>query len=275
MKPRPFAYCRPETTEEAVALLAEYGDEARVLAGGQSLIPMLNFRMMDTAVLIDISRIAALGYIRETGSGLEIGAAVTQAQLLAYPNLATAVPLLAQSLPFVGHVQTRNRGTVCGSLAHADPSSELPLALATLGGEMVLRSRRGGRTLPAHKFQLGLLTTAREADELIVAARFPFQNPAEGSAFGEVARRHGDFAVVSLAAVARGRSLRLGVGGVADRPTVRAFNGLSGTDLDEALNGFAWDLGGSDDLHATARYRRDIVRRLGRRILEEAQACSD
>lgn len=274
MKPRPFTYCQPETAEEAIALLAEYGDEARVLAGGQSLVPMLNFRLVDTAALIDISRLADLAYIRKTGDKLEIGAAVTQAQLLAYPNLDKAVPLLAKGLPFVGHVQTRNRGTVCGSLAHADPSSELPLTLATLGGEVVLRSHRGERTIPVHKFQLGLLTTAREADEMIVAARFPFQSPTEGSAFGEVARRHGDFAIVSLAAVAKGKALRLGVGGVADRPTVRAFNGLTGTDLDDALNVFAWDLGGSDDLHATAHYRRDLVRRLGRRVLEEAQACS-
>ncbi len=274
MKPRPFAYCRPETAAEAAVLLAEYGDEARILAGGQSLLPMLNFRLVDAAALIDISRIEELSYIRETGDRLEIGAAVTQAQLLAYPDLAKAVPLLAKGLPFVGHVQTRNRGTVCGSLAHADPSSELPLVLATLGGEVVLRSARGERVIGAAEFQLGLLTTAREPDELIVAARFPLQSPGTGSAFTEVARRHGDFAIVSLAAVAAGAALRLGVGGVADHPAVAAFDGLAGADLDAALNAFVWELGGSDDLHASAHYRRDLVRRLGRRVLEEAQACS-
>jgi len=272
MKPRKFGYCRPDTVDEALALLAEHGDQACVLAGGQSLVPMLNLRLVDSAVVVDISRITALAAIREIDGQLEIGAAVTQARLLAHPGLARAVPLLARALPFVGHVQTRSRGTVCGSLAHADPSAELPLCLATLGGTVVLRSTRGERVLAAADFQTGALTTARAADELVVAARFPLARAGQGVAFTEVARRHGDFAIVALAAIAHRGALRLGVGGVADRPTVREWTGLAPADLPDALNDFAWALGGRDDLHATAHFRRDLVRRLGQRMLQEAVA---
>jgi len=139
MKPRPFDYVRPDTVDEVLALLTEYGDDARILAGGQSLIPMLNLRLIDAAVLIDISRIAELGEIRDGPTSVEIGAAVTQNALLAWPPLAQRLPLVAAALPFVGHFQTRNKGTVGGSIAHADPSSELPLALAVYGGDVVLR----------------------------------------------------------------------------------------------------------------------------------------
>ena len=132
MKPRPFDYVRPDTVDEAVALLAEYGDDARVLAGGQSLMAMMNLRLADPAVLIDIARIAELDTIRDRGDAIEIGAAVTQNKLLAWPELGKKLPLLAAALPYVGHFQTRNKGTICGSIAHADPSSELPLSLALL-----------------------------------------------------------------------------------------------------------------------------------------------
>jgi 2-furoyl-CoA dehydrogenase FAD binding subunit len=164
MKPRPFDYLRPDTVEEALALLAEYGDDARVLAGGQSLVPMLNLRIIEAAALIDISRIAALDAINDKGGAIEIGAAVTQNKLLAWPHLTQKLPLVAAALPHVGHFQTRNKGTVCGSIAHADPSSELPLTLAVLGGEIVLKSQRGERVLKAKDFQKDMLTTARGID---------------------------------------------------------------------------------------------------------------
>ena len=147
MKPKPFDYARPDTVEEAVALLAEHGDDARVLAGGQTLLAMLNLRVVEPAVLVDITRIPELGVIREVDGKIEVGAAVTQNRLLAWPALAQKLPLLAAALPFVGHFQTRNKGTVCGSVAHADPSSEIPLSLAVLEGEVVLRSRGGTRVL--------------------------------------------------------------------------------------------------------------------------------
>src|SRR6516165_9985343 len=173
MKPRPFDYIRPDTIEEAVALLAEYGDGARILAGGQSLVPMLNLRIVEAEALIDISRIAALDAIDDRGHTIEIGAAVTQNKLLAWPQLRQKLPVVAAALPHVGHFQTRNKGTVCGSIAHADPSSELPLALALVCGEIVLKSQRGARVLAAKDFQRGMLTTTRAGDELIAAVRVP------------------------------------------------------------------------------------------------------
>lgn len=271
MKPPAFDLLVAESVEEALTCLGARPGAAQVIAGGQSLMAMLNMRFASPEILVDISGIAELGAIRNTGSHLEIGAAVPQATVQAWPGLAEKVPLLALSLPHVGHIQTRNRGTVCGSLCHADPSAELPLVLATLGGEVVLRRRRGTRTLAAGEFQTGMLSTARRPDEILVTARFPVVRPGQGFAFREIARRHGDFAIVALAAVADGNDVRLGVGGVADRPVVRHFTETEEAELDVALNRFAWDLAGSDDIHASARYRRDLVRRIGRAVILEAR----
>jgi 2-furoyl-CoA dehydrogenase FAD binding subunit len=273
MKPKAFDYLRAESLDEVLAALARHGTDARILAGGQSQVAMLNFRLIEAELLIDITRLEALDYIRIEGGALEIGAATRQADLKDWPDLAEKVPLLHAALPHLGHFQTRNRGTICGSIAHSDPSSELPLCLATLPGEVVLQSSRGKRTLTAADFQLGLLTTARQPEEMLTAVRFPLADQAAGYAFDEMSRRKGDFAIVSLAAVATGDAVRLGVGGVADTPEVRQWDGLDEAGLDEALNAFAWDLGGHDDIHATARYRRELVRRLGRRIIEEAKSC--
>jgi 2-furoyl-CoA dehydrogenase FAD binding subunit len=270
MKPRPFDYVRPDTVDEILALLAEYGDDARILAGGQSLLPMLNLRLVDPAVLIDVSRIAALDTIRDLGNAVEIGAAVTQNKLMAWPQLALKLPLVAAALPLVGHFQTRNRGTVCGSIAHADPSSELPLVLAVLEGQVVLRSKRGERVVAAEAFQKDMLTTLREADELIAAVRFPVIE-GKGTAFNEVARRHGDFAIIAVAAIADQRgAARLGVGGMAGRPMVRAVDGDPAASVGEWVR----ELEGYDDLHASAAMRRDIFRNLGPRVIEEARRCA-
>jgi 2-furoyl-CoA dehydrogenase FAD binding subunit len=270
VKPRPFDYVRPDTVEEAVALLAEYGDDARILAGGQSLLPMLNLRLIDVGVLIDISQVAALDVIRDRGDTIEIGAAVTQNKLMAWPGLAPKLPLVAAALPFVGHFQTRNKGTVCGSVAHADPSSELPLALAVCGGEVVLQSKRGERVLAADAFQKDMLTTAREPDELIVALRFPV-TAGRGAAFREVARRHGDFAIVAVAALTDDKDMvRLGVGGMTGRPMVRKIDG----DAAAAVGEWAQELEGYEDLHASAALRRDLFRHLGPHVIEEAKRCA-
>jgi len=274
MKPRPFDYARPDSVDEAIALLAEYGDDARVLAGGQSLMAMLNLRLADPSVLIDIARIAELDAIRDLGSSIEVGAAVTQNKLLAWPQLAEKLPLLAAALPCVGHFQTRNKGTVCGSIAHADPSSELPLSLATLQGEVVLRSKRGMRTLPAAEFQVEMLTTAREADELVTAVRFPV-TAGRGAAFREVARRHGDFAIVAVAALIESDgTARLGVGGMAGTPVVRRIAGNGGAAVKDAVENLAADFEGYEDLHASAELRRDIMRNLAPIVVEEAVKCA-
>ena len=270
MKPRPFDYARPDTADEALALLAEHGDEARILAGGQSLMAMMNLRLADPAMLIDIARIADLGHIRDLGAKIEIGAAVTQNMLLAWPDLKKKLPLLAAALPFVGHFQTRNKGTVCGSIAHADPSSEIPLSLAVLEGEVVLRGKRGERVLKAKDFQLDMLTTARDSDELIVAVRFPMHGT--GVAFREVARRHGDFAMVAVAALIDGKgNARLGVGGMAGTPVVRVIANGGAKDAVEKL---ASELEGYEDLHASAELRRDILRNLAPLVIAEAQRCA-
>jgi 2-furoyl-CoA dehydrogenase FAD binding subunit len=270
MKPRPFDYVRPQTAEEAITLLAEYGDDARILAGGQSLIAMLNLRLIEAHVLIDVSRVASLDAIRDLGHAVEVGAAVTQNALMAWPALQEKLPLVAAALPFVGHFQTRNKGTVCGSIAHADPSSELPLVLAALGGEVVLRSQQGGeRVLAAGDFQRDMLTTARAADELIAAVRFPVQ-AGRGVGFREVARRHGDFAIVALAAVAEKTSVRLAVAGLAGRPQVRIVHGNGSDVLSETVRLWADELEGYDDLHATAAMRRDLFRNLAPHVVADA-----
>ena len=280
MKPRPFDYIRPDTIEEAVALLAEYGEGARVLAGGQSLVPMLNLRMVEAEALIDVSRIGALDVIRELedkelGDTIEIGAAVTQNKLMAWPQLKQKLPLVAAALPHVGHFQTRNKGTVCGSIAHADPSSELPLTLALLGGEVVLKSQRGERMLAANEFQKDMLTTARAPDELIAAVRFPVANGKwieRGVAFREVARRHGDFAIVAVAALAENKNaVRLGVGGMTGKPAVRRIAAKEST---AAIAAWADELEGYEDLHASAAMRRDLFRNLAPLAIEEAIRCA-
>ncbi len=273
MKPRAFDYVRAESLDEALTALVDGGEDAKVLAGGQSLVAILNFRLAEPSVLVDINRIEELSYIKADGGMIEIGAAKTQSELQDWPGLADKAPLLAQAIPHLGHFQTRNRGTVCGSLAHADPSSELPLCLAVLGGEVVLRSTSGTRTVKAADFQTGMLSTSRRTEEIVVAARYPMKRAGEGFAFTEMAQRRGDFAIVAVAAMAHNGTVRLGVGGVADAPAVREWDGLEGDALDDALNAFAWDLGGYDDIHASARYRRELVRRLGRRVIEEAKEC--
>jgi 2-furoyl-CoA dehydrogenase FAD binding subunit len=273
MKPAPFDYLRPQTVEEGLAALATHGETATVLAGGQSLMAMLNMRLAQPALLVDISRLSILDRITIEGDHLVVGAAVTQAALERWPGLAERAPLLAAALPWVGHFQTRNRGTVCGSIAHADPSGELPLCLAVLGGGVVLLSARARRTVTAERFFTGTLTTTRRVDELIESVRFPLKRPRAGYAFRELGLRHGDFAICAVAVVAEGEDVRIGIGGVADRPVVRELGALGNDALDDALNELAWDLGAADDAHATAAYRRGLVRALGREAIEEARSC--
>ncbi|CAN7781122.1 FAD binding domain-containing protein [Variovorax sp. LjRoot175] len=268
MKPAAFDYVRAESADEAVQQLRALGADARILAGGQSLMAVLNMRLAQPSALIDISRTADLDYVRADGGMLAIGAAATQGSVEWRQSLAQEVPLLAQAFPFISHFQIRNRGTVCGSVAHADPSAEIPLVLLALGGEVVLRSASKRRTLPAADFFQGMLMTARAPDELLAEVRFPLAAAGQRSAFTEFSARHGDFAIVSAAATADGRGLRLAVGGVADRPRLAQWPaGLRGADLDNALNDFAWELEAQDDAHASATFRRHLVRRLGAQVL--------
>lgn len=275
MKPPSFDYVRAASVEEAIEMLAEHGDDARVLAGGQSLVAMLNMRLLAPEVIVDISRVPELATIAHIGDAMEIGAAVTQAAVQRLDGLAAHLPLVARALPFVGHYQTRARGTVCGSIAHADPSSELPLCLAVLDGTVVLRSSRGTRTMAASDFQQDVLTTACEPDEMIVAVRFPLHAPGDRCAFTEFGIRHGDFAIVAVAVLASATRVRVAIGGCSDRPHVVEFPTVIGDALAEELNALAWSLPFDDDHHASARYRRDLVRILGRQTIEAAMPCRD
>jgi 2-furoyl-CoA dehydrogenase FAD binding subunit len=178
------------------------------------------------------------------------------------------VPLLALAMPWIGHFQTRNRGTVCGSVAHADPSAELPLCLVTLGGEIVLESKKGKRIVKAADFFQGILTTDKRADELVVEVRFPLKREGITYRFREIAMRHGDFAIVSLAAAIGTDQVELGIGGVADRPQRRSLP--RGAALPDALNQTAWSLDAQDDVQASAAYRRQLIRELGHQLIEGA-----
>lgn len=269
MKPSAFDYVQAENTDEALALLAEYGDDARILAGGQSLVAMLNMRLLEPKVVIDITRVVALADMKVDDGRLVIGAAVTQAAVEERGGLNGEVPLLQQAFPHVGHFQTRNRGTVCGSLAHADPSAELSLCLLLLDGDVVLRSRRRTRTVAVADFLRGMLQTAREPDEMIAAARYPLRQPGTRYGFTEVAQRHGDFALVALAAAVDDKHIRLAVGGVGGVPQVVEWRDLASGDLAAALNEFAWQLDAQDDAHASAVYRRHLVRVLGQQLVEQ------
>jgi 2-furoyl-CoA dehydrogenase FAD binding subunit len=271
MKPAPFDYVRAETLAEAHAVLAAEGSDAAVIAGGQSLVPLLSMRMARPKVVVDIMQLTELAGIAIEDGAIGVGATVRQAELLAWPELATWQPLLAQALPWVGHAQTRARGTVCGSVALADPSAELPLCVLALGGDIVLSSKEGRRHVQADDFFTGLMSTARRDDEVIESVSFPSRRAGEGYAFREFARRHGDFAIVACAAVVTEKNVRLAVGGVADRPVLRDFG--SDASLKDVLHDFAAELEARDDLHATADYRRMLVRELGRQTIEEARAC--
>jgi 2-furoyl-CoA dehydrogenase FAD binding subunit len=228
---------------------------------------MLNMRLAKPRTLIDIMRLQDLARIERKGSTITIGAGVRQAALLAWPDLAASLPLVALALPWTGHVQTRSRGTVCGSIAHADPSAELPLVLQALGGEVHLRNAKKRRRVAAKDFFAGMMATTRADDELIEAVSLSVTG--KRCAFREVARRHGDFAIVACAAVATDSGVRLAVGGVADMPATRDLPRIAGSALDDALNAFAYELDARDDVHATARYRRDLVRMIGRDLVRE------
>jgi 2-furoyl-CoA dehydrogenase FAD binding subunit len=274
MKPARFDYIRAETLAEAHAALATGGNDARVIAGGQSLLPMLSMRLARPKVVIDIMHLPELHKIEDDGNAIRIGAGVRQAELQAWPHLARSHPLLAAALPWIGHAQTRSRGTVCGSVAHADPSAEIPLVLVALDATIELSSHRKTRKVPAAAFFTGMMSTARAPNQLIEAVTVPNKSKGHGYAFQEFGRRHGDFAIVSCAAVAGLDNIRLAIGGVGDKPSIRDFAALDGGALDDALDAFAWELDARDDLHATARYRRELVRRMGRATIEEARRCA-
>ena len=285
MKPARFAYARPESVAEALDLLAAHGPGARPLAGGQSLVPWLNMRRIRVDALVDITRLPGLDAARIADDEVRVGALVTQTALEA---AATPLPVVAECLPFTGHLATRNRGTVGGSIAHADPKGELPLALLAAGGSAVVASsRRGQRTITADALFTGPFETALAPDELVLEIRWPVPGPGEGEAFEELAQRQGDFTLASAACRVRlgdghVAAARVAAGAVADRPLLvpeagEALAGLPAGD-DEAVARAAGAAGeaaaaavpGIDDVHGSAAYRRHLTGALVRRAVTRA-----
>lgn len=285
MKPAAFLYAAPETVEETLALLGEYGADAKLLAGGQSLMPLLNMRLARPGVLIDLNRLHGLDYIWSNAGDVRIGAMTRQRTAEWSPVVTARLPLMAEALRWVGHPQIRNRGTIGGSLAHADPSAELPAIAAALGATFVVTGREGTRLLSSNEFFVGYLTTAIEPTEVLTEVRFPAMPAGAGCAFLEVARRHGDFALVGAAAVVhpavggRFRDIRLVFIGVGPGPVrIReAEAALEDRKLDERLltdvaRLVSDRLEPDSDIQASAEYRKHVAGVLARRVLTAAAA---
>ena len=283
MKPAPFEYFAPNSTAEALDLLEQWGYEAKVLSGGQSLMPMLNFRLLKPAALIDINAIGDLSSIQLDKSGLTIGAGTRQSRVLASSAVDEECGLITEALAFVSHPAIRNRGTIGGSIAHADPSAELAVVAAATEAQVKVQSVRGERVLAAEDFFVDALATALEPDELLTEIRFPTLSGRTGWGFQEVSRRRGDFAVVNAAALVSldddglCQQARIVVGGVSGTPLrLKSLEaGLVGSTLDphtladvaeQAKDG----LSPQSDVHASAEYRRDVAAVLIRRSLEIA-----
>ena len=258
MKPVSFEYVRAESVDHAVETLREHGDEAKVLAGGQSLVPALNMRLARPRVLVDLNRVGGLDGIESDNGSLRIGALVRQAGAERSSPVRNGCPLLAEALPFVGHFATRNRGTVGGSIAHADAAAELPVALVALGGSIVT-SRR---TIPADEFFMSHYMTALEPDELVVATTWPRLRDGDGYAFEEFALRHGDFALATVACVLGAGTTRIAIGAVTDRPLLLHSD-------DPVAAAAAVDP--PPNLHASPEYRRRLVAVLVERALKRAR----
>ena len=287
MKPAPFEYFRPHSLDEALSLLAEHGSDAKPLAGGQSLIPAMNFRLATPAVLVDLNAIPRLGYVAHlegSGGGLNIGGMTRQRDLERSRTVAERVPLITETVPYIAHPAIRNRGTIGGSLAHADPAAELPAVMLALNATLAISSRSGVRDVPASEFFVGLFTTAIQPGELLTQIRVPPAGPRSGFAFEEISRRHGDFALVGVAAAVyldnegRCSAVRIALLSVGDRPMLaeQAAKALVGhRPSPESIRAAAeaaatQDIDPPSDIHASARYRRQLARVLTRRALERA-----
>lgn len=280
MKPAPFRMLRPSTLQDAFQMLAEHGADAKVIAGGQSLVPMMNLRMATPEILVDIAGIAELRFIKISGSEVRIGATVVQASLLADERIQRFAPLLHLAATHVGHVQTRARGTLGGSLAHADPAAELCLAVAALDGVLVLRSLGGSREVPAREFFQSALTTALEPDELLYEIVIPKAGARTRSVFRELARRHGDFAIAAVGLqldpdAPENYRLRGAVGGIVDAPHVFQFDEIFGDEaldrsrIADAIESELDHLVPNSDIHASSEYRLSVSKVLATECLAE------
>ncbi len=287
MKPAPFEYYAPTTVDEALGHLAQFGYDAKVLAGGQSLIPMMNFRLAQPSILVDLNNIPELFYIRENEQGgVTISAMTRHNQVETSSLIATRAGLISEAMPHIATVQVRSRGTFGGSIAHADPSAELGAVSVALEGSFLLRSLRGERWVPANEFFVGLFTSVLEPDELLIEAKFPALPERTGFALAEVARRPHDFALVGAIAVVtlgtnkRCERARLVLYSVGDGPVTasQAIAILKGVEINsESLRAAAeiaakHDIDPGNDIHATAEFRRHLAEELSFRVLEKASS---
>jgi carbon-monoxide dehydrogenase medium subunit len=286
MKPPRFDYHVPSTVDEAVALLARYGGDAKILAGGQSLVPLLNFRLARPAALVDLNRIASLAYIREDDGLVRLGAMTRQRAIEFSPIVARRLPLLREATRWVGHLPIRSRGTIGGSIAHADPSAEYPAVLTALEGDVLVRGPKGERTVaPAELFET-YLTTTLAADEILTEVRLPAMVEGAGWAFEEFARRHGDFAIVGVAAMVvrdgeRCRVARLATAGVGPVPRrlrgceeILERDGLGEAAIEAAARRASELVEPDADIHASADYRRHLAGVLTARALRRAREAA-
>lgn len=283
MKPAPFDYFAPTSLDEALALLEEHGSDAKVLSGGQSLVPVMNFRLARPKYVVDLGRIPGLSYIRQEDGLLCIGAMTTHAEIEHSPLVAECCPIMTAAARLIGHIQIRSRGTIGGSVAHADPSAEWPMVLSALGARIVIRGAGGRREVATDDFFLTYLTTTLAPGEVVAEIQVPIPPRGHGWSVQEVARRHGDFALVAVAAlvtVAGGEitSARMAIGGVGGTavvpPEAAELVGLRPTAADAAQigNRIAATLDPDSDIHAPAEYRRELTAVLSARALTEAIA---
>jgi carbon-monoxide dehydrogenase medium subunit len=286
MKPAPFRYFQPRSLDEALALLAEHGDEAKPLAGGQSLIPAMNFRLATPAVLVDLNEIRDLAYIRNGAGGVRLGSMTRQRVVERSPLVAEHARLLTETMPHVAHPAIRNRGTIGGSLAHADPAAELPAVMLALNATFAITSKMSTREVASDEFFVGLFTTVLGPGELLTEIRIPAAAGRTAVAFQEISRRHGDFALAGVAAAVsvddggRCAGARIALLSVGDRPLLaeHAAAALAGempsADAIRAAADAAAtrDIDPPGDIHASARYRRQLTNVLTRRVLERAFA---
>jgi carbon-monoxide dehydrogenase medium subunit len=273
LKPPDFAYHRPADVSEAVSLLAQHAPDVKVLAGGQSLVPMLNMRLLSPAHVVDINFLSDLPGVELREDDVAIGALVRQADAEADDGLLRACPLVGQALRYVAHKPIRSRGTIVGSIVHADPAAELPAVFALLDGTVVVEGPSGTREIGAPDFFKGYFETALAPDELATEVRFRRIAAGERSAFVETSRRSGDFALCGAAAVVDGSRATVALTGVGPRPHVADLSGLLVDDGDSALDELANRLEPEGDIHASADFRRHLGRELARRAVMEARAA--
>jgi len=281
VKPPPFVYHAPKNLDEALSLLNQHSSDAKVLAGGQSLVPMMNFRVAQPAILIDLNKIKELAYIKEGSDGLRIGAMTRQRSVERDAKVANRAPLLHETVPHIAHPQIRNRGTIGGSVAHADPAAELPTIMLTLNAKLLAKSQKGERWIEAESFFVGLFTTALEPDEMLVEIRIPDLPARSGYAFEEVARRHGDYAMMGAAATltldesGKCKDVRLVFLSVGETPLLSSFASkvlVGNKPTPELIQSAAanTDIVPSSNIHASERYRKHLANVLGRRVLTKA-----